>query len=61
VRAELTDALDEDEKLKPQDVVRELASRWKALEQDERDEWNTRAKTPDASDDEDELCLSDNE
>ena len=44
VKDELTEALDEDEKLKPQDVVRVLADRWKALEQNERDEWNQRAK-----------------
>ena len=59
VRAQISEVLGEDEKLKPQDVVRELAKRWKALEQHERDEWNTKAKTPEASDD--ELCLSDNE
>ena len=57
VRAELTDVLDEGEKLKPQDVVRALAARWKDLDQEERDEWNTKAKTPDASDE--ELCLED--
>ena len=50
IKAELTSALDEGEKLKPQDVVRALAARWKALEQDVRDEWNTKAKTPVTSD-----------
>tara|TARA_B110001452_G_scaffold201436_3_gene171523 strand:- start:33 stop:374 length:342 start_codon:yes stop_codon:yes gene_type:complete len=35
---------DGDEKPKPQAVTTELARRWKELEQDERDEWNTKAK-----------------
>ncbi len=33
-----------DEKPKPQAVTTELARRWKELEQDEREEWNTKAK-----------------
>ena len=44
IREELSENLEEDEKLKPQDVVKEIAIRWKALEQDERDEWNKKAK-----------------
>lgn len=52
VKAALTEKLDEDEKLKPQDVVSQLAVQWKALEQDERDEWNSKAKTPVTSDEE---------
>ena len=52
VKAALTENLGEDEKLKPQDVVSELAVRWKALEQEERDEWNSKAKTPVTSDEE---------
>ena len=52
VKEELTDKLGEDEKLKPQDVVSQLAVQWKALEQDERDEWNLKAKTPVTSDEE---------
>ena len=46
VKAELTAALEDDEKLKPQDVVKEIALRWKALDQETRDEWNEKAKTP---------------
>jgi len=52
VKAELTEKLGEDEKLKPQGIVSQLAVRWKALEQDERDEWNSKAKTPVTSDEE---------
>ena len=46
VKEELTVALEDDEKLKPQDVVKEIAVRWKALDQEARDEWNEKAKTP---------------
>lgn len=52
VKAELEAALDEDEKLKPQDVVKAIAARWKEEDQEVRDEWNTKAKTPATSDDE---------
>jgi len=53
VRTEMELVLGEGEKLKPQDVVREIAIRWKALSEDERAEWNTKAKTPVVSDGED--------
>ena len=43
VKAEMTDALEEDEKLAPQDVVRELANRWKLLDDEEKLVWNQRA------------------
>mgnify|MGYP006115571217 CR=1 FL=1 len=52
VKTELTAALGEDEKLKPQEVVVAIAAKWKALDQEERDEWNTKAKTPVTSDEE---------
>lgn len=52
VKAELIDELGEDEKLKPQDVVKAIAARWKAEDQEVRDEWNMKAKTPPTSDDE---------
>ena len=52
VKTELTAALVDDNKLKPQDVVVAIAAKWKALEQEERDEWNTKAKTPVTSDEE---------
>ena len=51
VKAELTAELGEDEKLKPQDVVKAIAARWKGEDQEVRDEWNTKAKTPATSDD----------
>ena len=44
IREELTVALDEDEKLKPQAVVQAIAVRWKALEPHEKEEWNAKAK-----------------
>ena len=50
VKAELEQELGDDEKLKPQDVVKAIAA-LKAEEQDVRDEWNARAKTPATSDD----------
>ena len=52
VKTELTAALGEDEKMKPQEVVVAIAAKWKALDQEERDEWNTKAKTPVTSDEE---------
>ena len=52
VKAEMEAALAEDEKLKPQDVVKAIAARWKAEDQSVRDEWNPKAKTPVTSDDE---------
>ena len=55
VKADLEGELGEDEKLKPQDVVKAIAARWKAEDQDVRDDWNARAKTPATSDDEPEM------
>jgi len=52
VKAELSAVLGEDEKLKPQDVVSAIAAKWQGLEQEERDEWNSKAKTPVVSDEE---------
>ncbi len=49
VKTEMAADLGEDEKVPPQEVVKELAKRWKALEQDEREAWKARAKTPPAS------------
>ena len=40
VKEEMTGALAEGSKLAPQAVVKELAARWKALEEEERLEWN---------------------
>ena len=47
----LTSELENDDKLKPQDVVKAIAVMWKAETQDVRDEWNAKAKTPVTSDD----------
>ena len=54
VKEELTEALDEGEKLKPQAVVSELAARWKALSEEERAEWNAQAKAAASSSEEEE-------
>lgn len=52
VRAELESQLAEDEKLKPQQVVTALAARWKLLSDEEKEEWNSKAKAASTSDDE---------
>ena len=52
VKAELQAELSEDEKLKPQDVVKAIAARWKGEDAEVKAEWNSKAKTPVASDDE---------
>ena len=52
VRSSLIAQLEEDEKLKPQDVVKAIAAAWKAEDQEVRDEWNAKAKTPETSDEE---------
>ena len=52
VRESLTSELEEGEKLKPQAVMVAIAARWKAEDQEVRDEWNTKAKTPVTSDEE---------
>ena len=51
VREELLAALDEGQKLKPQEVVQAIAARWREEDQAVKDEWNTKAKTPVTSDD----------
>ena len=48
----LLNELQDGEKLKPQDVVKAIAARWKEEDQSVRDEWNAKAKTPATSDDE---------
>ena len=52
-------ALEEGEKLKPQSVVTELAAKWKALSDEERTEWNDKAKasSPAQSDSEEEKVV----
>ena len=50
-RAEVKAALIEaDESTNPKDVTRELARRWKALTEEERQDWNDKAKQPKDSD-----------
>ena len=46
IKAIMESELKEGEKLKPQAVVGEIASRWKALSDDDRTTWNDKAKTP---------------
>jgi len=52
VKDSLTAALEDGDKLKPQDVVRGIAAKWKAENQSVRDDWKSKAKTPVTSDDE---------
>jgi HMG (high mobility group) box len=53
VKADLTANLECDAKLKPQDIVKQLAAQWKALSEDEQKEWNDKAKSASSgSDDE---------
>jgi len=54
VRQALIAELEEGEKLKPQNVVCELAKMWKALSDEERDSWNATAKKSASSDEEEE-------
>ena len=44
VKQEMTEALEEGDKLKPQDVVKAIARKWKDLDEGEREEWVTKAK-----------------
>ena len=46
VKAVLLANLGDDEKLKPQDVVKAIAVKWKAEDEDVRAGWNAKAKTP---------------
>ena len=43
---------DENPSPKPTEVVTEIAKRWKALEDEKREEWNEKAKAENASSDE---------
>ena len=53
VKATLTAAKAEgDDKLKPQDIVKELGTMWKALSVEEQLVWNTKAKAAGSSSDE---------
>ena len=45
VKAELDHRAELGEKVKPQDVLKAIAARWKEEGQDVRDEWNAKAKT----------------
>ena len=43
IKVDLTAALEDDEKLKPQDVIREIAKRWKALSEEAQQQWKDQA------------------
>jgi gluconate kinase len=49
VSDEMAKSLADGEKLKPSQVVTELAGRWKALSDDERSEWNDKANAKNAA------------
>jgi gluconate kinase len=63
VTDEMAQSLADGEKLKPSQVVTELAGRWKALSDEEKAEWNEKAKTKNAaeSDGESAATSSDDE
>ena len=46
VRAEMEEELEEGQKIKPQDVVKAIAARWQLEDQEVKDEFKARAKTP---------------
>jgi len=50
IKAEMETELEDGTKLKPQDVVKAIAARWAALDDDEKAEWTVKAKTPPTSD-----------
>jgi len=52
VKTDMAAAAEPDEKLKNTEIMCELARRWKALEDDGRDEWNVKAKELKESDEE---------
>lgn len=54
VRSALTSELKEGEKLKPQDVVRAIAAQWKEEDDEVKEAFKARAKTPQGSSDESE-------
>jgi hypothetical protein len=49
VTADLAKDLADGEKPKPQKVISELGARWKALDEKTKEEWNSKAKTPQVS------------
>lgn len=51
VKAEMIADLDEGEKLKPTDITKTLASKWKALSDQEKAEWKTKAEAEQSGDD----------
>ena len=63
VTDEMVQSLADGEKLKPSQVVTELAGRWKALSEEEKAEWNEKAKAKNAteSDGESVAASSDDE
>ena len=46
--------------IKPKDTVREIAEQWKALSQEKRDEWNTKAKEMASSGSDEEIVIESN-
>ena len=54
VTADLRQELEEGEKLARGATQKKCGELWKALDEDQREEWKNMAKTPEASDDEDE-------
>jgi hypothetical protein len=51
VKAELTAALEEGEKIKGSAVITEIAARWKALSDEDKAKWNDQAEEAASGDD----------
>ena len=52
VKAKLLSELDDGEKLKPQDIIKAIAARWKEESDETKESWKEKAKTPVTSEDE---------
>ena len=50
IKKTLEEELSEGEKLKSQDVMKKMGEMWKELSDDERNEWNTKAKSSNEED-----------
>ena len=58
VTDEMTQSLADGEKIKPSQVVTELAGRWKALSDDEKAEWNEKANAKNSTDSDGESVVT---
>ena len=52
VKAKMESELEDGEKLKPQDIIKAIAARWKEESDETKESWKEKAKTPVSSEDE---------